>query len=242
NATILNMTLDIVGDVTADLPENLDDMDIAWGLASGVFNKLGATSNTEEGKELLWGPSDINLGTKDEDHRSNYGIIIKNPKSNGASDRVEFSIPQDQVFANIVIKGSSSTVSSGSTSYTSSAVTPVTKLASEVTTASDYNLILLGGPCANYLVEDLFDMTCDGWSFESGEAVVKLVDNGDKVALLVAGTSADDTRRAAKALAGYADYSLSGTEVLVSGTSLTDINIGEVVAAEEVVAEEEVVA
>ena len=81
----------------------------------------------------------------------------------------------------------------------------------------------------------------DGWSFEEGEAVIKLVDNGDKVALLVAGTSADDTRRAATALANYGSYDLSGTEVMVSGTSDTDITIGAVeeAAAEEEVAEEE---
>ena len=53
---------------------------------------------------------------------------------------------------------------------------------------------------------------------------------GDKVALLVAGTSADDTRRAAKALFAYGDYEFSGSEVMVSGTSLTDIDVGAIVA------------
>ena len=75
-------------------------------------------------------------------------------------------------------------------------------------------------------------MTCDGWSFQEGEAAVKLVDNGDKVALLIAGTSADDTRRAAKALANYGDYSFTGTEALVTGTSLTDIDVSEATAEE----------
>ncbi len=116
-------------------------------------------------------------------------------------------------------------------------------MASEVSSPEDYNLILVGGPCANTLVEELFDYTCDGWSFEEGEAVVKLVDNGEKVALLVAGTSADDTRRASKAIASYTDYEFSGTEALVSGTSLTDIDVSAVSSSEEeeVVAEEEVV-
>ncbi|MDP6587645.1 MAG: hypothetical protein QF535_23570, partial [Anaerolineales bacterium] len=77
------------------------------------------------------------------------------------------------------------------------------------------------------------------WAYDDGEAVLSLVDNGDKVALLVAGTSADDTRRAAKALSDYADYELSGEMVMVSGSSLTDINIGETAAAEEEATEEE---
>jgi hypothetical protein len=200
---------------------------MVWGLAAAgtQIAKLGDTLNTEEAAELRWGDGNLSIGSKDEDHRSAYGIIIKNPKGNGASDQVELSIPADQVKANIVIKGTSSTVTSGGTSYELVKITPVSKLASEVADATAYNLVLVGGPCANSLVEDLFAMTCEGWSFEEGEAVVKLADNGDKVALLVAGTSAADTRRAAKAVANYGDYEFTGAEVVVSGTSDTDIDV-----------------
>ncbi len=55
--------------------------------------------------------------------------------------------------------------------------------------------------------------------------------------MLVAGTVADDTRRAAKAIASYADYDFAGTEVMVSGSSFEDITVG---AMPEEVAEEEV--
>ena len=244
--TQMALTLDVNGDSTTDLAANVDDIDMVWGLAAvnTTIESLGDTASTDEGSELTWGTANLNLGSKDESHLSRYGIIIDTPKSNSASDQVVLSIPEDQVMANIVIQGSSTTVSSGSTSYTPQAVSPVSKLASEISSASTYNLILVGGPCANDLVDDLFEYTCDGWSFEEGEAVIKLVDNGDKVALLVAGTSADDTRRAATALADYASYELTGTEVMVSGTSMTDITIGAVEeVAEEVVeeAEEEVV-
>ncbi|MFH0751965.1 MAG: S-layer protein, partial [archaeon] len=95
----------------------------------------------------------------------------------------------------------------------------------EVTSPSDYNLILVGGPCANPLVETVFGLTCDGWTHSAGEAVVKLAANGDKVALLVAGTDALDTRRAGKAVAAYTDYTFEGTEVLVKGATLTDITV-----------------
>jgi len=232
--TTLNITFnfDIIGDETANLANGFDDIETAWGLtgASGRFDSLGDTRNTEEASEVKWSTPQQNLGTKDEDHRSAYGIVIKNPESAGASDEVRLSVPQDIVKANIVIKGTSSTVTGGDVTYIPAEVTPVTKLASEVTTASDYNLILVGGPCANALVEDVFAVTCDGWSFEQGEAVVKLMANGDKVAMLVAGTTADDTRRAAKAIANHGDYDFSGAEVLVSGTSLTDINVATVSA------------
>ena len=239
----LNFTLEIKGDSTTDLANDVDDMVFFWGLDvdNGSIDSLGATASSEEALEIKWGGSNTTLGTKDEDHRTRYGIVLENPKSNGASDQIEMKIPQDQVMANVVIKGSSTTVTSGSSSYTSQEISPVTKLASEISSASTYNLIIVGGPCANDLVEDVFDLTCDGWDLEEGEAMLKLVENGDNVALLVAGTVADDTRRAAKALAGYSMYDLSGAEVKVSGTSVDDVNVGtlDVAEAEEEVAEEE---
>ncbi len=232
----LNLSLAVTPDTSSDILAGYDNLTMAWGTVSATnlqIDSLGNTRSTEEAGELQWGNAALNIGTKDENHRNAYGIIIKNPKSNGASDQVELSIPQDIVKANIVIKGTSSTVTGGDVTYQSVAVTPVTKLASEVSSLEDYNLILVGGPCANDLVEDLFGYSCDGWSFEAGEAVVKLVDNGDNVAMLVAGTSADDTRRAAKAVASYSDYDFSGTESMVSGTSLTDIDVSSVTSEEE---------
>jgi hypothetical protein len=249
----ISVTLDIVGDATADLNDGVDDLDLRWGLAAAAtkFDSLGDTKSSEEADELRWGAAETTLGTKDEDHRSFYGIIIKNPKSNGASDTVVLEVPQDQVFANVVVKGSSTTVTAGDVTYIPAEITPVTKKASEVSTVTAHNLILAGGPCANELVEGLFDLTCDGWPLESGQAMLRITDNGEKVALLMAGTTADDTRRAGKALAQHATYDLSGTEIIVSGTSIDDVNIEtpsapavveEVVADEEEADEEEVVA
>ena len=39
------------------------------------------------------------ISAKDEDHRPIYGIIIKDPDSNGADNRVVLEIPADQVQA-----------------------------------------------------------------------------------------------------------------------------------------------
>lgn len=233
-AARINFTIDVTSD-DSGFPGEQDDLMMDWGLAAanGSFDSLGDTRSTEEATELLYGHSaaPTNIGTKDEDHRTMYGIVIKNPKTNGASDTVELSVPSDQVKANVVIEGTSTTVSSAGTSWVPAEVTPVTKLASEVGDASDYQLIVVGGPCANDLAAELFEVSCDGWSFEEGEAVLKLVENGDKVALLVAGTAALDTRRAAKALANWESYELSGSEVKVSGTTLEDINVESAEAA-----------
>jgi hypothetical protein len=225
----INFTWVVQADSTNDLQAAADDFDIEWGLSAveGFVDSLGATRSSEEAQEIKWGTGNLALGTKDENHRTFYGIILDNPKGNGASDQVVIKVPQDQVFANVLVKGTSTTTSSaaGGDSWSATAVTPMTKLASEVSDASSYNLILLGGPCANDLVEELFGHTCDGWAYANGEAILELADNGDKVALLVAGTSADDTRRAAKALAAYDEYDMSGSSAMVTGSSLTDISV-----------------
>ena len=127
--------------------------------------------------------------------------------------------------ANIVVKGKASTVSSDGKAYVPAEVAPKTMLASEVSDPTKYNLVVIGGPCANQLANSVFGLTCDGWSYEEGQAVVKLVKNGDKVALLVAGTNALDTRRAAKAVSNAAKHGLKGAEAMVSGTTLDDITV-----------------
>jgi len=58
------------------------------------------------------------------------------------------------------------------------------------------------------------------------KGVIKLFEQTTgKVAMLVAGWEAMDTRRAARVVAKYSDYALSGTDVVVTGTSLTDIKV-----------------
>ena len=70
--------------------------------------------------------------------------------------------------------------------------------------------------------------------FVEGQAVLRLVEqtNGN-VALVVAGYSALDTRRAARVLADFEDYSLSSDNVVVQGSNaqFTDITVSEAVEA-----------
>ena len=215
---------------STDLPDYKDNLTANFSLAAATNLPvaLGNTLTTEEADELVWaGPTVTNIGTKNLDIRNQYGIIIYNPKSNGASDRVKLSIPGDQVQANVVVKSTGAVAStSGGETCTAADITTVTKKDTEVTDPTRYNLILVGGPCADPLVEK-FGVTCRGWSLKEGEAMIKLVENGDKVALIVAGSEALDTRRAAKALANYKDYAtkFKGTEVLVKGTTLSDITV-----------------
>ncbi|MCX8147112.1 MAG: hypothetical protein N3D84_01445, partial [Candidatus Woesearchaeota archaeon] len=59
------------------------------------------------------------------------------------------------------------------------------------------------------------------------KAIIKLYENGANVAMVIAGWNAADTRRATTVVSKYSDYAgkLVGKEVVVSGTSLSDITV-----------------
>ena len=104
------------------------------------------------------------------------------------------------------------------------------KLDSEISSVSAQNLIVVGGPCANSVAAQLMGVTYQGADcakdFTAGKAMIKLFDTGSgKVALLVAGMTADDTRAATRVLAQPSKYTLSGTEVEVTYTDLADITV-----------------
>jgi hypothetical protein len=60
----------------------------------------------------------------------------------------------------------------------------------------------------------------------TNKAIIKLVSfaNGN-VAMVVAGWNAIDTRRACTVIADYEKYALAGTEMVVSGTTMSDIKV-----------------
>jgi hypothetical protein len=222
------------------LPLYDDQIQMNWTVSGFTTTSLGATASSEEASELAWCGAGTefaaastcaytNIGTKDEDHRSRYGVIIRDPKAHGASDSVVLEIPSDQVLANVVIKGSAAIVAGGEETCTVAEITPVTKLDTEIAgSEANYNLIIVGGPCVNNAIAAVsgFGMAkCEDWTMKAGEGIIKLAANGNKVAMLVAGTTADDTRRAAKVVANYKDYTLAGTSVTVKGTTINEATV-----------------
>ncbi|MBI2144853.1 hypothetical protein HYU18_00860 [Candidatus Woesearchaeota archaeon] len=108
------------------------------------------------------------------------------------------------------------------------------KLAGEVSDITAQNAIIVGGPCANPAASTVMGNPANcAEGFTEGKAMLKLVEHTNgKIALLVAGASAMDTRRASRVLADYAKYqekgTLKGMEVEVLGTSFSDITVGPV--------------
>ncbi|PIZ49428.1 hypothetical protein COY28_06345 [Candidatus Woesearchaeota archaeon CG_4_10_14_0_2_um_filter_57_5] len=153
---------------------------------------------------------------------SNYGTFIKTDTD---SYDAEIYYPNTQMVANIFLApvdstASTSGASSGGTYYDTNRV-QVGAAVLDTTVLSGYqdsNLIVVGGPCVNTVAAKLRnnpENCAEG--FKDGEAIIKLYDTGKgKVALLVAGMSADDTVVASKILAqanALGSKVLSGSEV-----------------------------
>ncbi|PIV68396.1 MAG: hypothetical protein COS07_04180, partial [Candidatus Aenigmarchaeota archaeon CG01_land_8_20_14_3_00_37_9] len=191
-----------------------------WKVASEAFTNLGTTANTEEADELqtkAGTTSWINMGTKDEDHRSLYGIIIMNPKSHGASDEAVFKVPSEQVFATVSVKGPGSTTTATGTGIKK--VVPVTnavaKLDTEVSLPVGKHLVLVGGPAVNKLTAQALGLTYPTYGssgllpFAQGEGYVGLTDGVleiGKYAVVVAGWEAGDTRNACSVLQQFGTF------------------------------------
>lgn len=248
-ANTINLTIDIEGKTTTDLPDQYDDLFIRLGhAAQGTFTKIGDTANTEESDELTWclpkatcdvattPTANINIGTKDEDHRTMYGIIVENPKSHGASDEVVLKVPNDQVLATVIVKGPSTTVSSTSTGTVKKVVpvtTAVAKLDTEISDPAtvDKDLILVGGPGVNKLTAQAMGLTYPTYGssgllpISSGEGYIKVYEDvfktGQEV-VVVFGWEATETRNACSVLQQYASFATQfDANVAVKVTSVS---------------------
>ena len=80
----------------------LDNITSIFSTSNGKVNALGALQSWEEPSELVWDDR-VNIGTKDEDHRTRFGIVVKDPRSHGASDEVVLGIPSAQVKARVAL-------------------------------------------------------------------------------------------------------------------------------------------
>ncbi len=148
---------------------------------------------------------------------SDYGALVTlydaASSENPETLTVEYPLSQRGARVFVTFGETTTTKTAAGESCTVADLTIANLLDEDVSSPGDYNLIVVGGPCANTIAADLF-MTCDGWTYGPGEAVISMVENGDNVALLVAGTDGTDTRRAAKVLADYTNEELSGSEVM----------------------------
>lgn len=103
---------------------------------------------------------------------------------------------------------------------------------SEVDDLEAQNTLVVGGPCVNTHAAALLGNPADCTEgFTAGVARIKMFEHANgNMALLVAGYSGADTRLAGRVLADYRARALSGKEVEVEGTSLSDAVVRKVSA------------
>ena len=195
--------------------------------AVGAEGYLGSTAETAETAELDVGGTDI--GTEDEDQRNAYGVIFNNPDSNGDNDKVEFTVPDDQVEATVTLAGPGASITTATESVTVNTVAgqKIISLDSDVSDPTATNMILVGGPAVNSLTAKAlglaFPTSGAASTVPEGAAMLKLVENafgGSNTALIVAGWEKAETAAAASVLSQYATGSLSG-DYQVVGTPST---------------------
>jgi len=152
-------------------------------------------------------------------------------------DEAIFSYPEHQRLAEVYLTSGATVSSSAGGTSTRVEVVDASKLDSEISDVKAQNLIVVGGPCVNSVAAELLGNPADcAEGFTAGKAMVKLFDNGGKVAMLVAGYTGDDTRLAGKVLANTKKVQQAGgTEVEIEGTTSSDAVVGAptVVVAEE---------
>jgi len=213
----LDLVLDILGFEGAASVDGSDDIIINLKhIADTDFTGFGNTSGAADDADQVW--VSTNIGEKNVDLRSLYGIIIKDPNTNNAVDKVILEIPEDQVKAKIEItrKISDLTKIKKSPSTVLGEKIPSPILASELKFKEDNNLIFVGGPCANPPVEEFDEFPkCNNWPLKAGEAMIKYAINGQNIALLVAGTTANDTKMATEFLKSFDQYNIKGTYIKI---------------------------
>jgi hypothetical protein len=143
-------------------------------------------------------------------------ITVYDPSSTDNPETLTIEYPLAQRGARVFVTfgDTTTTKTAAGEKCTVADLTIANLLDEDISDPSDYNLIVVGGPCANTIAADLFG-ACSAWSHGPGEAVLEMVDNGDNVALLVAGTDGTDTRRAAKLLSNYGNEDFTGSQVMV---------------------------
>ena len=227
----LSLVLDILAFEGAASVNGADDIKInlRHDASSNILGFGNSTTTADEADEV-WGSSETRIGKKDLDLRSLYGLIIKNPNTNNPKEQFLLEVPEDQVKAEIEISRTplSFTKTTATETISEGERIPSPVFEGELTFKEDKNLILVGGPCANSIVEYFKEFPkCKDWPLREGEAMIKYGKNGQNTALLIAGTTKEDTERAARFFDSLDIYGLKGdyiklvfeSPVVISGRS-----------------------
>jgi len=207
--------------------KNEDDTLFVFNFTTSDEDTVLDDINVESSMKDQEKDSDIKVGLD----AANYGAIITWDSDD--KDDLTIEYPEEEVYANVYVTPIGATLVE-STNVEVKTIDVVSKFDDEVGSIADATtegLIIVGGPCINKLAAEAMGKTYPACGAESGipenKGIIKTYEISDKKVLLIAGWSADDTRRACLALKypTYKDWGLTGTEAEVTGTSLSDISV-----------------
>ena len=210
---------------------NVGSIGIKLGNDGTSFDGLGLDKEDAELDDVIvysYETEDWNsIGTRDYDVMDHYGTIIQDVENNADNDRVILSIPSEQVFATISIKGQGEVITETTETETNETLedTTVPQLGgilvkdNELSSFKDKNLIIVGGSCINAEAAKLLGGKACGEEFTlktgitAGKALIQKftsIHNAGKVAIVIAGYNAIDTTKAVNAFIndGNLDVSL----------------------------------
>jgi len=163
---------------------------------------------------------------------SGYGVFLElfDPHSSNQAEDATVEYPLSERGARVFVTGgvvTTSKVDAGGSEKVQPIQIGAAKLASEIKDITQFNAVVVGGPCANTVAATLLGNPEKCYdTVPENKAIVKLFEhtNGN-VALLINGRSAVNTRMASRAVATGQIAKATGTEAEVTGTSLTDVEV-----------------
>lgn len=213
-------------------------------------NYLGPFRNKTQTEEFQdWNVFESEENSDIDQAMTDYGALISVDNTQDTSE-LTIAYPSVQRTAQVFVVSGDTERSSSAGGVSADKVNPIgvelAVLDVNAPAVGSENMIVVGGPCANTVAAELLgNPDVCGEGFEPGKAMIKSFEDGDKVALLVAGYEADDTVAATRVLANYEanSASLAGlSEAEVVTANLADIQIRAPMMEEPVVDEEAAVA
>lgn len=190
----------------------------------------GSVDNFDIGNSSTY--STDNLGNQDFDIMTTYGVTFSETESQFSSGSTfEFSVPDEEQTAAVSVTTRDTTTTSGSSGDEAYNVNPLPIGQFAVTdeqaaSPGDTPMISVGGPRANSVSAELLDNPSQSEideMFNEGEGKIMYFE--DEQAVMVGGYSAEDTTGATQVLANYDDFDLSGNDVTVLTSDLSDLSV-----------------
>lgn len=162
-----------------------------------------------------------------------YGVFFElfDPEGDSEAEDLTIEYPLSQRGARVFVTGgvvTTTAIAGGAAEKVQPIQIGAAKLSDEVSDVTQYNAIVVGGPCANPIAAALIntpDVACYD-SVPENKAIVQLYEHANgNVALLVNGRTAMNTRMGSRAVATGAIKSVSGKTAEVTGTTLADVTV-----------------